>query len=192
MKLWLLRHARVVLEPGLCYGASDVPADVGRTQEAAAAAASMLPSGLPVWVSGLARAQQLANELSERRPDLKTSVVDKRLNEMNFGQWELQAWNAIPRAAFDVWMSDFAHHRFGGAESVQQLIHRVAAAWTSLQHSRVEEAVWITHAGVIRAAQFLAVQGHTAIQGVDQWPKEAPETGGYLVLNDIGSLAVYP
>ena len=27
MKLWLLRHARVLLPDGLCYGASDVPAD---------------------------------------------------------------------------------------------------------------------------------------------------------------------
>ena len=26
MKLWLLRHARVVLPTGLCYGASDVAA----------------------------------------------------------------------------------------------------------------------------------------------------------------------
>ena len=27
MKLWLLRHARVLLPEGLCYGSSDVPAD---------------------------------------------------------------------------------------------------------------------------------------------------------------------
>ncbi|MFT5933725.1 MAG: alpha-ribazole phosphatase, partial [Hydrogenophaga sp.] len=27
MKLWLVRHARVQLASGLCYGASDVPAE---------------------------------------------------------------------------------------------------------------------------------------------------------------------
>ena len=29
MKLWLLRHARVLAAPGLCYGATDLPADPG-------------------------------------------------------------------------------------------------------------------------------------------------------------------
>lgn len=183
IKLWLLRHARVELEAGLCYGASDVPANAALTQQAAGAAADFLPAGLPVWVSGLGRAQQLARVLKALRPDLGAPVTDTRLNEMNFGQWELQPWNAIPLAAFDVWMADFAHHRFGGVESTQQMIERVADALDDLRASAVGEVVWVTHAGVIRAAQFAATHGRGPIRYARQWPKESPATGGHLCLH---------
>ena len=180
MKLWLLRHAAVVLEAGLCYGASDVPADAALNQAAAGQAAALLPTGLPVFTSALGRARQLGAALQTLRPDLGEPKVDARLNEMDFGQWELQAWNAIPRAAFDAWMANFAHHAFGGAESTQALLDRVGAALNELKASGVDEAVWVSHAGVIRAVQFLASNGGAAIERVEQWPKEAPAPGGYI------------
>ena len=182
MKLWLLRHARVTLEAGLCYGASDVPADPDLTLQAAESAASRLPPGLPVRVSGLGRAQQLERELHRLRPDLEAPVVDPRLNEMDFGHWELQPWDAMPRTAFDAWMADFAHHRFGGAESTQQLIDRVADALDDLCNRGQQEAVWVTHAGVIRAVRFVVIHGRGPIHDVSQWPKDAPATGGHLCL----------
>ena len=182
MKLWLLRHARVELEAGLCYGASDVPASATLTQQAAEAAAEFLPPGLPVWVSGLGRAQQLAQALGRLRPDLGTPTIDTRLNEMNFGHWELQPWDAIPRAAFDLWLADFAQHRFGGAQSTQQLMDRVADALDDLRTSGLDEALWVTHSGVIRAAQFVAEHGRGPIRAVGQWPREAPEPGGWMAL----------
>lgn len=183
MKLWLLRHARVTLEAGLCYGASDVPADPALTRVAAESAAARLPRGLPVCVSGLGRAQQLARELHDLRSDLGSAVTDPRLNEMNFGHWELQPWDAMPRAAFDAWMADFAHHRFGGAESTQQIIERVADALDDLRTQSVGEAVWVTHAGVIRAVQYIATHGRGPIRYASQWPREAPAPGGWMVLD---------
>jgi alpha-ribazole phosphatase len=184
MRLWLVRHARVQLAGGLCYGASDVPADPDHTAAVAAKLATVLPLGVPLWVSGLGRAQQLAAALRAQRADLAAPTVDTRLNEMNFGQWELQAWDAIPRSAFDGWMADFAHHRFGGAESTQQVIDRVAAALTETtaasRETGADEAAWICHAGVIRAVQYLALHGATTIEGVHRWPEHAPEPGGYI------------
>ncbi|MEZ5702585.1 MAG: histidine phosphatase family protein [Burkholderiaceae bacterium] len=126
MKLWLLRHAAVALGAGLCYGASDVPAQAALNRQAAQTAAAVLPPGLPLRTSALERTRQLGAALRALRPDLGAAVVDARLNEFNFGQWELQPWDAIPRLAFDAWMADFAHHRFGGVESTQALIDRVA------------------------------------------------------------------
>lgn len=187
MKLWLLRHARVDLAEGLCYGASDVPAHAELTLAAAHAAAALLPVGAPVWVSALGRAQALAHALQQLRPDLGAPSTDARLNEMDFGHWELKPWVAVPRSAFDDWMADFAHHRFGGAESTQQVIDRVAGALHDLRASPVREAVWVTHAGVIRAVQFLAAQGAApvpvAIASVDQWPRDAPAPGGHLCMD---------
>ena len=183
MKLWLLRHAPVTLEAGLCYGASDVPAHGDLTQQAAERAAALLPCGLPVWMSSLGRAQQLARALCGLRPDLGLPITDPRLNEMDFGRWELQGWDAIPLSAFDDWMADFARHRFGGAESTQEVIDRVAKAIDDLRLQQVTEAVWVTHAGVIRAANFLASCACRTIARVDQWPLEAPPPGGHQTLD---------
>lgn len=180
MRLWLVRHARVRLAGGLCYGASDVPADPNHTQAVAATLAAVLPLGVPLWVSGLGRAQQLAAAVRAQRADLAAPTVDLRLNEMNFGLWELQTWDAIPRSAFDGWMADFAHHRFGGVESTQQVIDRVAGALSATRETGAEKAVWICHAGVIRALQYLAAHGARPIEGVHQWPEHAPEPGGYI------------
>lgn len=179
MKLWLLRHAAVALPPGLCYGASDVPANAALTQEAAEKAAAFLPTNLTVWTSALGRTRQLGAALQRRRPDLGSLVADARLNEMHFGCWELQPWDAVPRSAFDGWMTDFANHRFGGVESTQMVIERVGAALRELNESGAEEAVWITHAGVIRAVSYWAEHGDAPIASVEQWPRQAPQPGGY-------------
>jgi alpha-ribazole phosphatase len=183
MKLWLLRHAAVQLEAGLCYGASDVVADPELTQQAASAVAPLLPPHLPVRVSGLGRAAQLATALAALRPDLPPAVVDIRLNEMHFGAWELQPWNAIPRTDFDRWMADFGQHRFGGVESAQMLLDRVASALEQQRREPTDDVLWITHAGVIRAVQYLLEHGARPIRDAAQWPKEAPATGGYVCLN---------
>lgn len=184
MKLWLLRHARVVLPPGLCYGASDVPADEVLTAEAAQAIAPLLPAGLPVRVSDLRRAQQLHLALRALRPDLGAAKTEPRIREMDFGTWEQTAWDAVPRPAFDEWMDDFALHRFGGAESVHELMTRVADALdeTLAAVGPGGEALWITHAGVIRSVVCVAQHGRRSLVSAAQWPREAPPPGEWMVL----------
>jgi len=186
VKLWLLRHAKAALDAGLCYGASDLAAIDHLSLKAARAAAKELPLGLPLRVSGLKRAQQLALELCRLRSDLQPPVVDQRLNEMDFGSWELQRWDKIPQTAFDDWMADFAHYRFGGVESTQQVIQRVADAIEELRNQAVKEAVWVTHAGVIRAVAYLSVAGSRKITSAGEWPKHAPDPGGLVVMECPG------
>lgn len=179
MRLWLVRHARPLVNAGVCYGASDVPADARHTRACAQALAQALPPDIRVLTSPLRRCLQLAEALRALRPGL-TPVADHRLAEMDFGCWEGWRWDDIPRAAFDPWTADFCNWRFGGRESVQELLQRVAAVWheTAQDH---EQAVWITHAGVIRAATLLA-RGRTRIERADQWPVEAPDCGRWTCL----------
>lgn len=174
MKLWLVRHAPVLLPAGICYGASDVLADDAASLQAARQAAEQLPLGLPVRVSGLLRAQQLANHLAALRPDLPTAIVDARLNEMNFGCWEMQPWDAIPQTAFDAWLADFDHHCFGGTESTHVVLQRVGKALSGVQN----DELWITHAGVIRAVQWIVEHGLAPVQKAENWPKTVVEPGG--------------
>ena len=179
MKLWLVRHAQVLLPPGICYGATDVAADAAATLSAAQALAAELPQGLSLRVSPLQRCEQLAQALQGLRPDL-ICKTDAGLAEMDFGHWEGQAWSSIPQGALDAWVADFAHHRFGGRESVDEVMQRVALAWdATLQIG--QDAAWITHAGVIRAASLLH-RGLRQVQQADQWPKAAPGFGMWQVL----------
>jgi alpha-ribazole phosphatase len=180
MKLWLVRHAQPLIAPGICYGATDIPADAVATQQAAQALALALPSGLRVISSPLQRCEQLMQCLRELRSDL-TCKSDARLKEMDFGCWEGQRWADIAPHEFDQWTANFGHWRFGGVESVQDVMARVAGLWDEVRLAG-NEAVWITHAGVIRAAMLLS-QGVREVTRADQWPSTAITFGGVTVLD---------
>lgn len=178
MKLWLVRHARPLVEAGVCYGASDMPADAAHTRDCAAQLAPLLPPGLQLWTSPLQRCSALAEALQARRPDLRLRA-DARLAELDFGCWEGVRWDDIPRAAFEAWTSDFGAARFGGRESVNELLRRVAAARADAQ-ALGQDAVWVTHAGVLRAMALLE-QGHTTLNMAPQWPREVAGWGEWQV-----------
>jgi len=178
VKLWLARHAQPLIEPGVCYGATDVSANESMTLQAAQTLAQILPQTTQVSSSPLQRCELLAHFLRGFRPDL-TYETDARLAEMNFGSWEGWRWDAIPPQAYDDWTDAFGSHRFGGHESVNEFMQRVAGAWRDAQRSG-RDAVWITHAGVMRAASLLA-RGVHQIDQASQWPREAPDFGRWCV-----------
>lgn len=139
MRLHLIRHPKPLIEPGICYGRHDCPAE-----DAVSAAASLLaelPPGLPVWSSPLRRCRDLAERLHAQ------PVIDDRLAEMDFGAWEGRRWDDIPRAELDAWAADVAGYAPPGGESPRALQRRALDFVASLA---VPEAVIVTHAGVIR------------------------------------------
>lgn len=189
MHLWLARHAKPLVEEGTCYGALDAAADPLATAQAAQRLAAVLPQRIAVRHSSLQRCAQLAQALQDLRPDLMFTT-DARLCEMDFGTWEGRLWNAIARTEIDAWTADFAHHRPGGAESVQEFLARVAAAWHAHSAATVAQ-LWITHAGVIRAAHLLA-RGVSSITRADEWPAEAPAFGQWTLLRAATSSGAVP
>ena len=180
MTLWLVRHARPLVASGVCYGALDLPADAQATHDAARALADALPPGIAIRSSPLQRCEQLADILRGLRPDLAYKT-DARLAEMDFGHWEGQHWNSIARTELDGWTESFATWRCGGAENVQGFMARVGAAWDETL-AQQQATVWITHAGVIRAATLLA-QGLRQVQRADQWPIDAPACGAWRTIS---------
>jgi len=178
--LWLVRHAAPLIEPGVCYGASNIPADAQATLVAAQLLAATLPARVTVLSSTLQRCEQLAHVLCGLRPDL-TYRTDARLAEMDFGQWEGQRWDAIASAELKSWTDAFAHWPCGGAESVHQVMTRVATAWDETRAAN-QPTAWVTHAGVIRAATLIA-RGLREVEHAHQWPAGAPAWGQWLVLD---------
>jgi len=177
--LLLVRHARPLVEPGVCYGATDVEADAAATEAAAQRLAPLLAPNAQLWSSPLRRCTQLADALCALRPDVVLQS-DARLVEMDFGDWEGWRWSDIPRSAIDSWTAQFWHQRFGGRESVSDLMARVGAAWQDAR-GQPRPVVWVTHAGVMRAASLWAA-GVTEILHADQWPVEAPGHGAHVWL----------
>jgi len=175
--IWLVRHAQPLIAPGVCYGALDVPADADATQQAAHGLAQRLPPGARVRASPLLRCQQLAQALRVLRPDLRFDT-DARLREMNFGAWEGQRWDALSPEAFDAWTNNFWQHRVGGGECVADFMGRVGEVWDAAMAVSMAEVpqVWLTHAGVIRAARLIAL-GQREVRAAGDWPAATPGFG---------------
>ncbi len=192
--LWLVRHAPVELAQGLCYGAMDVAALGADTQAAAMALATTLPQGgaraLRLWHSPLRRCAALAQALAAQRPDLHLQP-DARLREMDFGAWEGQPWSQLPRAALDQWSADFADYAPGGGEPLRAMLARVGQALhdtaAALAAEGAAHGVWVTHAGVMRAVQWLQQPASaTRPPTAAEWP-QAPLPFGQALAVVLGA-----
>jgi alpha-ribazole phosphatase len=184
MKLWLVRHARVLVKAGICYGSSEVFCDDSAVEEAANAFANCPAYGSMLWTSPSVRSTQLAMSIKSKRQDLIGPKVDDRLREMNFGKWEMHAWDDIPLSEFDAWTADFPNYRFGGKESTQEVIDRIANALQQVLSMNTSELVWITHAGVIKAVQFLSpAMQRKNISSAKEWPIQSPATGTWVCID---------
>lgn len=182
VRLWLVRHPRPCVAEGVCYGMSDIPADARATARQAAQLAKVLPERIPLYCSPLQRCTALGQALQALRPDL-VCRLDDRLRELDFGAWEGRRWSDIGQQAVDAWVAEFARQRVGGGESVQDLTERVEAALHATlaccRDGGAREAVWISHAGVIRAAIAWA-GGTRRMEHASQWPAHAPACGSWV------------
>ncbi len=168
MKLLLVRHARTTAVDGFCYGRTDMPVLPEVTRAAAERVAPQLPMNGMLTCSPLSRCAELARTLVELRPDLRVQT-DPRIAEMDLGEWEERLWSEIDPRELDAWTRDFADMRAGrSGESTRQFLLRVGEAFDAWRAGG-RDAVWVTHAGVIRAAWLLR-GGIRAIERADQWP----------------------
>jgi alpha-ribazole phosphatase len=169
MRLYLVRHPQPLVARGICYGASDVVCSAELLETTAHELLKALPTGLRVISSPLQRCEHLAQILCRLQPDL-TYKTDEKLAEMHFGAWEMQAWDAIAPEALKAWTDDFAAYRCGGSgESAGQFVQRVAQRLLNSAQSG-ENEIWITHAGVMRALQWLGGQPFEVFTALAQRP----------------------
>jgi alpha-ribazole phosphatase len=144
MEIFLVRHTETICEKGICYGQADV--DIRDPylhifQEIKA----QLPTGASVYSSPLMRCKKMAEFIS------KDITFDKRLMEMNFGNWELQPWNDIPVEEIKPWMDNFVTVRVPNGESFEDLHERVGEFYSELLQKKVDKIILICHAGSIRS-----------------------------------------
>ncbi|MEM1229946.1 MAG: alpha-ribazole phosphatase [Pseudomonadota bacterium] len=148
MALILLRHTTPAIAEGTCYGRTDLALASSFDAEYAQIK-STLPPFTEVICSPLRRCRILAERLAAE-PD-RHIAIDERLIEMDFGRWEGQRWDALPRTELNAWAADFCHAAPHGGESVATLHRRVQGAIRD-HASTTGDSLLVTHAGVIRAA----------------------------------------
>lgn len=143
MELILIRHTTPLIDKGICYGQSDLDVTDSFESELAVILKEVSPQ-VKVYSSPLKRCHLLAQRIGEQ------VVLDDRLMEMNFGDWELQAWNDISSEDIQPWYDDFVNVPAKNGESLKELSVRVEHFLNELLNSEEKQVVCITHAGVIR------------------------------------------
>ena len=148
MKLHLIRHTSLDIPSGICYGQSDVDVSGNFYAECALLKEKLAHIKFDaIYASPLQRCVKLADAL-----DLGQVQLDPRLKELHFGDWEMQAWDCIPRDVFDTWANDYANLSPPNGESFAQLYSRSKSFIEDVSsNSRGKEIAVITHGGVIRA-----------------------------------------
>lgn len=155
MQVFLIRHPRPLVEPGLCYGRLDVDCE----DPLPVAARLQLPPATTIFSSPLRRARRLAEALGPR------IRLDARLSEIDFGDWEGRRWDDIDRRSIDDWAADVLNFTPPRGESVADLQRRVIDFAGEIKATVAGPRVaLVTHAGVIRA-----LLGHSRGLPVAEW-----------------------
>jgi len=152
MKIILVRHTQTICPGGTCYGRLDVDLLPSFDEDKKNVIRQLKDVHFDlVYSSPLTRCTQLADAICQLTG--KPVVTDKRLVELDFGQWEGKTWDEISQTPeAKLWFSDFLNVACPRGESYRELLHRVQNFLADLATHHPNEIILIvTHAGVIRA-----------------------------------------
>ncbi|WP_026995117.1 alpha-ribazole phosphatase [Flectobacillus major] len=149
MEIYLVRHTRVDVAKGICYGKSDVGLATSFEQDIQQVKQKISSelSHYLVHSSPLQRCKLLAEALNESDESI---LFDARWQEMDFGDWELKLWNDIPTDESHEWMQDFVNMPAPNGESFIRMAARVQSVWEDLLRQDSEKQVVVCHGGVVR------------------------------------------
>lgn len=159
ISLYLIRHPKPAIAPGVCYGhldvdvAEDIPPLAARLQ-------AQLPASYALYASPLQRAWRLAEALGQPQ-------ADARLREIHFGEWEGVSFDDIGKEALDAWANDPLDCCPPGGESPRQMSQRVLAWWDEVRRQAEQgerNLVVVAHGGPLRT-----LLGHLLGMPPEQW-----------------------
>ena len=153
MKITLIRHTRVAVETGICYGWSDVGVAPSFETEASRVKENISNEQFDiVYSSPLSRCRKLAAFCGFHEP-----ILDDRLKELNFGEWEMKSWNELssdPRS--EAWFKDWVNNPTPNGESLQDQYDRVSDFLNELRKSGLQKVCLFAHGGGLTCARVYA------------------------------------
>lgn len=148
MRIHFIRHTRPLVDAGICYGQADIPLAPSYLHDRTQLSQKLLKHYDVVYSSPLTRCQVLAKSLGHRN-----IILDERLLEYNFGDWELQAWAELTSEHAQKWFDDYVTNSPPNGETLIAMNQRVTTfieeIFDNNELSKSDIAV-VTHAGVIR------------------------------------------
>jgi alpha-ribazole phosphatase len=154
-RLLLIRHAEPEAEArGRCYGTLDIGLSDGGLRQADRLARALAQNGLAaIYTSPRRRALQTAAALG--RVHGLAPVVDERLCEIDFGDFEGRTYEEIEREhpeLFRRWMETPTEIEFPNGESYERFQARALLALASiLERHRGDTVAVVSHGGIARA-----------------------------------------
>jgi alpha-ribazole phosphatase len=149
MEIYLIRHTSPDpgFSKGICYGQSDIPLAETFHSETVKLLNHFPESFAAVYSSPMGRCFTLAELIRSKQQ----VITDKRLLEMNFGDWETKKWDEIDQGLLNEWMKDFVNTSVPNGENFLGLNDRVSGFMNDLAKMNYEKVAIVTHAGVIRS-----------------------------------------
>jgi len=161
MQIYLIRHTPPAVAAGTCYGQSDLLPDHSYPSEFAKLLEHLQASKPQhIYSSPLQRCRLLAQDLAAHfqlpAPDLHPELM-----EMNFGAWEMQAWQDIELESLTRWSQNLLSFAPPGGECLSAMALRVRGLYRRLlEQGSSGNPLVVTHAGVMRIiiADILGVE----------------------------------
>ncbi|MBQ7221847.1 MAG: alpha-ribazole phosphatase [Bacteroidales bacterium] len=150
MEVYFVRHTQVDVPKGTCYGHTDVPLKASFPEEAEAVKQKL--AGLTFdasYSSPLSRARKLAAYCGYPDP-----IIDDRLIEMNYGEWEMQKYSEIKDPRLQEWYDNWQTYKVPGGESCSELFVRVMDFIEDLKKTSYERVVVFCHGGILISASL--------------------------------------
>ncbi len=146
MEIILIRHTTPNIEKGICYGQSDIDVTTDFFDELQPILKEIGTINYDaVYTSPLIRCQKLAKKINSN------VILDDRLKELNFGDWELQPWGEIPKEELNPWMENFVYGKTKNGESYIELHKRTTAFFEEVIQLSYNRIIVVTHAGIMRS-----------------------------------------
>lgn len=150
-----IRHTSLFVTGATAYGQSDLPVALTFNSEAQVVKEIIDQRNYDaVFTSPLSRARKLCDFCG-----FKDAIVDPRLMERNFGEWEMKPWDEV----YAIMAQHPDSHLYGdrlelmvppGGESVEQLINRVKEFTEEVQMEHYKHIAVFCHGGVINSARY--------------------------------------
>lgn len=153
MNIVLVRHPAPDIQAGLCYGRLDVLLHPAAAAAIGSIAAGLLQNGVEhVRTSPARRCRVLAEAVGGLCG--VTPVVDDRLQELDFGEWEGLPWEHVARADLDAWAASPMFFAPPGGESGRALVARVRDVFDEIRLAR-QGGVIVSHGGPLKVLAAL-------------------------------------
>ena len=144
MKIYFIRHTTPDVQKGICYGQTDLDLVTTYSKEFETVLSQLPTSFDAVYSSPLKRCAKLAKAIDSN------IVEDDRLQEMNFGDWEMKFWDDIPKEEIQPWFDDYVYTPAKNGESFYEMNTRVLEFYDFLRTQNHKTVAVVSHAGTMR------------------------------------------